>query len=492
MFPHQLALFTETRDLKSHAILWEPGLGKSKGAIDIFAYQFEKGAINAVLIVAPNGVHRNWISDELPKHLPDRVMAKTRTMFWQTKKSGTVKHKEDFVGLTLHDGLAVFCISYSAFVTKAGKAAVWKFMQRRDCFYIADEAHNFKTPKAQRTKSIVASGRYCKFKRILTGTPCEKPFDLYSQLRFLNPSFWRPYQMNSFEAFKQYFGVWEHKGPPKIEPGDPRYRRHMKQPGWDELLSYKNVDECADILATVSDRRLKEDVLDLPPKLYTKIHFDMTPKQKRMYEQLRDQYILELEAGDEDIDLALVRLLRMQQIACGYRSTGIDEPTEACDDTNPRLDAAVDYLQALPHQAIVWARFRQDIDQLVDALGANQCARYDGAVTDDECEQAKLAFNAGTKQFFVANPARGSEGITLNGAKTAMFYSNSFKLLQRIQAEDRCHRIGQDGTDHAEGFGVLYVDLLANNTVDEKIVESLRNKYDLAAQLTGDRFREWI
>ena len=150
------------------------------------------------------------------------------------------------------------------------------------------------------------------------------------------------------------------------------------------------------------------------------------------------------------------------------------------------------FLEKLNHPAIVWSRFTRDIDQIMDALGP-RAVRYDGTLDDDECERSKLEFNAGDADWFVGNPSKGSRGITINAAKTTMYYSNSFKYRDRMQSEDRNHRIGQDGVDHGEyGFGVLYADVLAHDTVDMHIVENLRGKYDIASRLTGDVLREWI
>lgn len=119
--------------------------------------------------------------------------------------------------------------------------------------------------------------------------------------------------------------------------------------------------------------------------------------------------------------------------------------------------------------------------------------RYDGALTEEECERSKEAFNAGDAQWFVGNVAKGARGLTLNAAKSALYYSNTFRLRDRLQSEDRCHRWGQDGAEHGDaGTGVLYVDLCATDTVDHKIIENLRAKFDIAAQLTGDVLREWI
>lgn len=458
--------------------------GKTKPIIDTAASLYERGEIDALLVVAPNGVHRNWVTDELPVHMPDRVMKKTHCMFWRSPKADTKWHAAAFQKVLKHNGLAILTVSFNGFMTKRGKAAVWKFLRHRRCLYVIDESHHVKTPKAKRTRSVIASGKYATYRRVLTGTPGDKPFDIYSQLRFLDPDLWHRHQMGNFQAFKTYFAEWFTRSEAKAVMG--------YDPGYDKLLRYKNLDELNKILMSMSDRVLKEDVLDLPPKLYTKRYFDMTPKQSRMYNQLRDELELELANGlIIDGTMAIVRLLRLQQITCGYAVADSDEPIEMCDKKNPRLDAAVDFFTGLNHQAIVWARFTHDIDQLVDALPG--AIRYDGAIDDEQAARNKDAFNAGDAAFLVGNPAKGAEGITLNVAKTTGFYSNSFKLLQRLQAEDRNHRIGQDGADHGEyGYGVLYADFCAVGTVDVDIIKSLRDKFDIAALITGDRLRQWI
>ncbi len=494
-FDHQDRIFKETRDMASYGILWEQGCGKTKPVIDTIAYLYQEGKIDAALIVAPGGVERNWVTDELPKHMPDKVMSQTNVFAWQSKRANTKWHAKAFDTLVKYGidpknpnkttGLAFLCISYDAFMTAKGKKSVWRFLKRRKVFMVLDESDDIKTPSAKRVRSIVASGKYPAYKRIMTGTPADKPFDIYSQLRFLDEGIWRRRGMATFAAFKQHYAEWFTRAECQEMKG--------YDPGYDKLLRFKNIDELAGILAGASDRLLKTDVLDLPEKLYTKRWFDMTPKQQSYYNQMRDEYEIELEDGRlVDGNLALTRLLRLQQISCGYMVTDVEEPIELCDVKNPRLDCSMAFLEKLNHPAIIWSRFTRDIDLIMDALGP-KAVRYDGTLDDDECERSKLVFNAGDANWFVGNPSKGARGITINAAKTTMYYSNSFKYRDRMQSEDRNHRIGQDGVDHGEhGFGVLYADILAQDTVDTHILKNLRGKFDIATRLTGDVLREWI
>jgi SNF2 family DNA or RNA helicase len=139
----------------------------------------------------------------------------------------------------------------------------------------------------------------------------------------------------------------------------------------------------------------------------------------------------------------------------------------------------------LPHKAIFWGRFNNDIDLMMDVLG-ERAVRYDGTVDEDARARAKDDFQKGDAQWFVAKQQSAGEGLTLHAAKTAVYYSNTFRLLDRLQSEDRPHRIGMDDNP------VNYIDLIAEDTVDEHIIKNLRLKRDIAATLTGDELGEWI
>ncbi|MCK5600421.1 DEAD/DEAH box helicase [Candidatus Pacearchaeota archaeon] len=477
-FEHQDELFEKTKEFEAFAILWEQGCGKTKPTIDTGAWLYLNDEIDAFLVVAPNGVHRNWVTDEIPTHLPDNVAATTMCHFYQSPKANTKWHQRDCEALLKYKGLAILTMSYEGFMTERGKKFAWKFLRQRRCLYPLDESQKIKKPGAKRTKSIVASGKYAPYRRILTGTPVGTgPFDLYSQIKFLVPNFWFDRGIGSFAAFKQRYGVW-------LTRADAQ-NLHGYDPGYDQLLSYKNVEELEQYLKVIGHRLTKDEALDLPPKLYSKIYFDMTSQQSRAYNELVEEYITELDCGTMvEASLAIVRLLRLQQITCGYVVAEAEEPATLIGDKNPRLDATIAMLEDLPHPAIIWSRFRNDINLLMDALG-DKAVRYDGAVKDDDRALAREMFQGGEKQFFVSNPQAGGTGLTLTAARTVVYYSNNFNLIDRLQSEDRAHRIGQE-------HPVEYIDVIAPKTIDEQIVKNLRGKFDIASKITGDKFREWL
>lgn len=485
-FDHQLSTFNATRELPAYAILWEQGTGKSKLTIDTIAERYLAGEINAALIVASNGVHRNWVTDELPAHLPDAVAQQAFTLSWNTNAASTQTFKRKFDNLLGHKGLAIFTISYDAFITAKGKKAVWSFLSKRKVFYVLDEAHNIKTPGAKRTMSIVRSAVYAKYRRVLSGTPVpNSPFDIYAPLKFLDNKFWNDIGCADFASFKAFFGVWS--------TGfryDPRKDKRVEYPVLEE---YRNLPTLNKKLSSISSRVLKDEVLDLPPKLYSKRTFELTDKQKAAYKQLKEDGFILLNTDTVTVNLPMVLLLRFQQITCNYLP--VDNLMDSSikhveiDTVNRRLDTLMDAVEATPHPGIIWARFTKDIDLICARLEAagERYVRYDGTMTDEECERSKSLFqdeHADIK-WFVGNPAKGSEGLTLVRAKTVIYYNNSFRLLHRLQSEDRAHRIGQN-------HPVFYVDIMAEDTVDEKIVQALRMKLDVASQITGDKLKEWI
>mgnify|MGYP003639358387 CR=1 FL=1 len=475
-FEHQLEVWRESRDLESFALLWEMGTGKSKITIDTAAWLYHKGKIDALLIVAPNGVHRNWTDTEVPKHMPDDipVYSHCHTSARSKSKKAVVAREEQLA----FDGLAVLTMGYESFITDSGKQVSWQFLKNRRVLFVLDESTRIKSPSAKRTKSILKAGKYAPYRRILTGTPVANgPFDLFSQFRFMDKDYWRQHGFGNFTSFKAYFGVFR-KG---FNAGSGRE--------FQQLLEYRNEDELGKMVAKHSSRVTKDVLVGLPPKLYSVQSFDLTPKMRKVYNSFKSdslEEILEtvLETGvDMPPSLAIVLLLRLQQITCGY----LPDPSQelvSLEDKNPRLALLAEICGDVSHQTIIWARFTKDIDLICDLLGKD-AVRYDGKTGDDDRALAIKRFQDGDVKYFVGNPAAAGEGLTLTAAQTVIYYNNSFKLTERQQSEDRAHRHGQE-------HPVNYIDLVCNDTIDEKIIEALRAKMNVANKITGDRLRDWL
>ena len=501
-FGHQLKEWLESRSSHARAIFWEQGTGKTWLAIMTAASLFREGKIDAVVIVAPNGVHRNWITEEILRHLPDDVSAQSWQLCYRTDKATSKWHQEECDRLLKHRGLAWLAMSFDGVVTdpvmerdkdtgsrktiwRGGKKYLWDFLSARRVLYIVDEARRIKNPKADRTKVVVKSGRYAPYRRILNGTPVPNgPFDLFSQLQFLDEKFWDQHGVGLWTTYKAFFG--------RFQRAQVR-NKQGKLVEFDQLIGYQNLDILNRIVDTIGTRVLKEDVLDLPPKVYTRREFDLTDTQAKAYKALRDDFMVMLEGGQlVTAPLALTRLLRLQQVASGFVATDDGEPAVDIGKVNPRLDLVLEIAEDLPHKAIIWTKFRRTVDKLMDALG-EKAVRYDGSVDEDARGRAVTAFNKGDVQFFVANQQTACEGLTLLGdqaqdslaCKTSIIAEHTFDLAVRLQLEDRNHRIGQR-------FSTEYIDVCGAGTIDRHIVRALLEKFDVSCQVTGDRVKQWF
>ncbi len=480
-FPWQRELIDRTRDLQAYALFWEMGVAKTLPVLDTIGHLYCSGAINGAVILAPKAVAPNWVNDEMPDHFG---IVDAAVFLWDTSKATGKGYQEklrEFLN-TPQDQLAILVMSYDAIMTQRkagavrgllkGREAAKKLLTDRRCMMVLDESARIKGPDAKRTKRVLAAGKHANYRRIMTGTPvANSPFDVYTQLRFLDPDIWKRIGCGSFAAFKATFGVWiEHQR----EDNGQRFKT---------LVDYQNLAVLNKIVDQWGSRLLLDDVLDLPPKSYEKRTFTMAPAQRKLYDELKKEFIVWLDNGDMiSAPLAITRMLRLQQVTSGYCPTDGDD--KVVIEPNPRLRCLLDTLEDVPHQALIWGKFQLDIDLISEALGEN-CVVYDGRVSQTDREDRRRAFKRGDVQYFVANPAAAGEGLTLTEAQTAIYYNSTYKLSDRLQSEGRLRRPGQE-------FPVNYIDIVAAGTIDATIIRALRTKVNLAAQVTGDKIRAWI
>jgi hypothetical protein len=476
---HQAAELAVSADLPGRGFLWEMGVGKSFQVIANAVHLRRAGKIDCCLVIAPNGVDENWTTEQFPAHVPDDC--KGTVLLYRPEKRETKWHERELKAGLFAEGMLWVAFPYDVFKSEAGKKWLKLFLMQRKCLYVLDESSAIKTPGIKTTMSCMASAKYAPYKRICEGTPVSNaPFDVYTQLKFLDSEFWvRELGITTFAEFKSYFG--------EFRPGFQRYTcpktGKEKTREFPQLVAYKRLDVLRATVLKMCSRLLKRDVLDLPPKVYSTRPFALTAAQRKVYDAIQDDFIAVLDSGDiVTAPLAITQMLRKQQIACGYVPVdsfdGNPQPVQLIGTTNPRLDACVEMTERVTHAGIIWARFHKDVELIKDALGA-KAVIYDGTISADERQRNKEAFLAGDAQWFVANPAAAARGHTLLRAKTSLYYSNSFSYIQRAQSEDRNHRVGQTESVH-------YVDLIAQNTIDSYIVRALRKKQALAAEVTGD------
>lgn len=449
------------------------GCGKSKAVIDTQDWLAQQGKITGTLVVAPNGVQANWERDELPTHCDIDYVAHC---YWSTKQGKKVNQER---GWFLQDKRhKVLCMPYSAMRTDAGKAFAKRFMTQNKTLFVLDESQRIKTPGAKVTKTLCAASKYGTYRRILSGSPITQgPFDVYAQVKFLDENFWKRHQLAPFSVFQKHFGVWK----TAVEV----FQRTGHNPGFNQLIGFKNIPELIEILKPITHRLTKESAgIVLPPKLYKKVYFDLTPAQMRVYQELKHSLSFEFPDGDTiETPETIVKILRLQQVTSGFVSTD-DEPVKRIDDKNPRLDALLETLEDCPGKAIIWAKFTAEIDEIMAALGES-AVRYDGKVLNEDRVKAILAFRDGSARYFVAKPQTAATGLTLHVARSVHYYSNSYNYEHRVQSEARAHRIGLK-------HPVTYFDYIGNYTIDNNIVANLRKKNSMASDILQDEETEWI
>ena len=467
-YAHQLKALEMSWDKKAFAYFMEMGTGKSKVLIDNISMLYDKGKINGALIVAPKGVYKNWYSAEIPTHMPDHIEKKA--VLWQAminKKQQNILDTLFKTGTDLH----ILIMNVEAFSTKKGVDFAAKFLNSHECLMAIDESTTIKNPDAKRTKNIVGLGEDVKYKRILTGSPVTKsPLDLYKQCEFLDT--WL-LDHASYYTFRTRYAVMK--------------TAHFGGRSVQIVAGYKNLAELSDKLKNFSYRVLKDDCLDLPKKTFMKRIVTLTSDQFKLYEQMKKQALAILNGKMITTANALTQLMRLQQITCGYFKA--DDGTTQ-EIKNNRIDELIDVTNEIEGKVVIWAHWQSDVNHIIKALikehGPGCCVDYFGLTPQEERQDNIKKFQDDPKvRFFVGTPATGGYGITLTAASNMIYYSNGYDLEKRQQSEARIDRIGQTKP-------MTYIDIMCEDTVDERIVKALRKKVNIASQVMGEELKAWI
>ena len=469
-YAHQKDVLTISWDKRVWAYFMEMGTGKSKVCIDNAALLYERGEIDTFVVVAPKGVYRNWANLEIPAHMPDRIGAEP--VVWRPNPPRELKR--ELTSLTEPpEGFRVLVMNVEALSTKKGQRFLISVLEVSKSLLAIDESTAIKSPKANRTKALIKLSHLATYRRILTGFPVtQSPMDLWAQCRFLDKTLLGDCG-DSYYQFQYRYAIIK--------------RQTFGTHSFNQVVGYRNLDDLSTLLKKFSSRIMKEECLDLPAKIYLQRNVSLSKDQERIYNDLK-QYAL-AHINDEDFMTApnvMTQLLRMQQVLSGHTRSDAGEIIEIEDH---RLDELMTCLEETGGKTIIWSRFRYDVKRISKALakkhGEASTVTYFGDTTDEERVEAIERFQNGEAKFFVGNPQTGGYGITLTAAQTVVYFANSFDLAVRMQSEDRAHRIGQ--TQH-----VTYIDLIAEGTIDEKIVKALRSKMDIASLVMGEELREWL
>src|SRR5210317_1632595 len=435
-YEHQLDALKASWDKENFAYFMEMGTGKSKVLLDNAAILYDKGLINGLLLIAPKGVYKNWYDSEIPVHLPDHIEKKV--VLWKTSDKSSKQKKV----LSCHKSMIAI-----------------------------DESTTIKTPTSNRTKNIFGLREYAKYRRILTGSPVTKsPLDLFSQCAFLDP--WL-LGHDSFWTFKSRYSITK-----KIEVQGRRV---------EIVVGYRNLGELSDKIKPFSKRILKEDCLDLPEKTYVKHYVELTPEQKKVYKQMKQEAIAFLDGKMQSSATVMTQLMRLHQITCGHFTA--DDGTIK-DLPCSRLGELMNILENVEGKTIIWSHYTHDARRIIEEIkkvyGEESVVDYYGATdTDTRSKNIKRFQNDDKCRFFVGTTHTGGYGITLTAGSNMIYFSNGYDLEKRQQSEARIDRIGQTKK-------MTYIDIMSQDTIDERIVKALRNKVNVANKIMDEDFKEWI
>ena len=425
-YAHQITALEKSWDKEEYAYFMEMGTGKSKVLVDNMAVLYDKGLINAALIIAPKGVYRNWFSSEIPTHLPSHIQHKTVLWTASTSKAKDKEYQDLFI---IDYNLHILLMNVEALSTPRGYAFARKFLNSHKALFAVDESTTIKNHKAQRTRNIISIANLAKYRRILTGSPVTKsPLDLYTQCKFLNEhllgfSSYLTFQNRYANMVRKVFGgrqVWV-------------------------IHSYQRLDELSENLKPFSYRVLKEDCLDLPDKVYVKREVELTKEQEQHYATMKATAMALLKGDIVKAPHVLTQLMRLHQITCGHLTT---ETGEIVDIKSNRIKELLKILEEINGKVIIWAHYVHDIEKIVKAIstvkdenenllyGPDSVISYYGETPSEQRQKNIEAFQdpRSPVRFFVGNPQTGGYGITLTAANTVIYYSNGYDLEKRLQS----------------------------------------------------------
>ena len=480
---HQLEACRRMQGRRAFALFMEQGTGKTWTLLADLERLYAQGTVDAALVIAPNGVHVNWVRREIPAHMEGNIIAR----YWRS--GGGVRHTRwlEEIFKPRPDGesvpLRILSMNIDSLVTKKGFEFAERFLLATKALIIVDESGRIKNPDAARTKALMKLRRMAKGARIATGTPITKaPTDVFAQMQFLEDGLLGTTSYRAFVA--EYADVLPATHPlmqnmihrnPKAAYAQIIAKNPDGSPRW------RNLERLKELLAPHSFRVLKRDCLDLPDKIYKTLPFELNAEQRKAYEKMDEESRIQLDETTELPVSELAALVKLQQITSGFVNLpggGIKYVSE----DNPRLKALVDALQDVEGKFIVWARFKEEISAIraVMAEIGVQCVTYVGDTSSADRELAVDSFQSDPEvRCFIGNPQAAGIGLTLTAAETAFYYSNSFDADHRLQSEDRCHRIGTRNN-------VVYIDIVAQDTIDEAIARNLQRKQRTAAIVLGD------
>lgn len=488
LFPHQRAGVKFLATARRALLADEPGLGKTAQAIRALKLLQESGTpIFPALIVCPNTLKKNW-KREFDKWWPGLDIQIIKGSATQRRKQFDEPAQIFIINwesLRGHSRLAPYGSVALARCTECGghdekvtenRCEVHKRELNTINFkaVIADEIHRSKEPKSKQSRALWAATGDADIRYALTGTPiANNVLDLWSILHWISPEEWPSKtrwidrmvntMINAFGGM-MVLGIKPHMEPEFYAALNPRMRRMLKA----KVLPW------------------------LPEMMFERRDVEMSTKQKKAYEQMRNMMIAELEGGEAiTAPSALTQTIRLLQFASSYAEIAVNEETGEIKallaDPSCKVDALMDDIKSGDFgndSVAVCAVSRQLIYLLSAALTKEKIAHglITGAQTEDERQQAVDDFQAGKIKWILFTAQAGGVGITLTAARRLIMLQRPWSLVDHRQALDRVHRIGSEIHD-----SIIVTDYVTEGTIEERVIQVLETKADNFEQIVRDK-----
>ncbi len=449
LFAHQQDAYDFALDAfergKAVALLADMGTGKSMMTIAITGtLEAEKG-VKKMLVVCPKSIVGVW-EDEFRKFADYRYAL--------TVLDGTMEKKRAAFNYMQGAALQIIVVNYESCWRLETEITKWK-----PDLIVCDESSKIKTPSASQSKALHRLGRLSKYNIILTGTPITgSPLDIFSQYKFLDDSIFG----TSFYLFRNRYAILG------------GYQNRM-------IVGYRHLDELVEKVHSIAFRIKIEDAVDLPPFIDETRAITLEPKAQSLYRMLEQDCYAELANGEVTARNVLTQLLRLAQCTGGFIRDDIKG--EAQQVSGAKLDALEDIIDTCldeEKKVVVFARFVPEIEAIAAMLKKKKIgyALIYGATTD-RADQVKKFQEDPEVKVFIGQLQTTGMGLTLTAANVAVFYSLDFSYANYEQSRARIHRIGQKQK-------CLYIHLVGKGTVDEKILNALKHKGDIAKIMVDD------
>lgn len=509
---HQREALDKFADSSEIALFFEMGCGKTATTLWLAQEKYNKGEIDSVLVIAPNDVHRQWFDEQIPDWV---------TVPFESQCIGGRGGAKEMIEFNDNDKLKFVCVNVDTFSQPHKWEAIVDWSNEHNCMIVLDEATSIKNVDSKRTqrilyefnliqkrgKTIVSSQKVNPYRVVLTGTPVTNgPMDLWSIMEFVKPNFFG----RNWYSFKKHYGMFTRLAVTNaagqareidVLLNDKTWQGIKFCKSYDEAFTlfgcsqdtyftvqtqdkfegpYKHADELREQLQAVAVFKKLTDCVDMPPRNFIVRNLTMSPEQAACYKSMRNQQLAYYSDHQATALNKLTMATRLQQISSGFICDKDYEPDDEEADltpdeivwigkSNPKLDALMRDLDECDKPVIILTRYSAEASKIYDLCKDkyNTCLmtgwKRIGTIED---------FKEGKYDVMVANTTVIARGFNLQRSHTILFYSNTFSMELRQQAEFRTFRTGQKNA-------CQYIDYIYDGTIDETIINSLTMKKNL-------------